>query len=418
MPNRFRPGVLPDYEPRSNPGDDVAAAIEAFQGLKDQQADRAYVQEERDYQRTQREAAAPAQQMANVQAGLEFGRYLEDEGLRPVMPRDIEEMQRNPRQAQLPQGGAFDGARIGMADQQQSTPGSLFDGAMAAGPRGATKPSVLPGQFSRQLGAFAPQALYFDAITQNQPRITIAGQEFTQGARRVDREEQLAQEVRREEIERLIAAGVPADRAEFVRDDPALKRSYLGPADPADLEPGPYSQERLEFEEKLEAIRARYRPYGDGGTGTGAGRDRLDMNQAMNQLKDLYAVRQYGRETGTYRISEAQMYDLATAMANGERVTFPTFEEDAPAAEEPVNTDVGPVRRRLIGWLGGDVPAAATPPAALDPAQRVAVDSALAEIKSLPHVAAMTDDELREDLEAVGYTPDLIELILQARGRP
>lgn len=260
MPNRFRPGVLPDYAPRSNPGEEIAGAIEGFEAARDREIARKAYEEEAEYVRGQRARGA-------ITDDLALQEQLRKAGLSPATPRSVESARNTiaeTRSTFSDRGGLFDGQRPGIAGQTAQDPQSPFagrklgiagqasarerpEGALPAqelrqmfwnaaerGPEAARKPALLPGQFSTELGGFADRT-YFRAEMPSlgNPRVTLGGQEFE---RTGESEEEMNARIIQEEIERaraaLLAGRTPGPLADYAARDPALARDLLTRTDP------------------------------------------------------------------------------------------------------------------------------------------------------------------------------------------
>lgn len=319
MPTRFRPSVLPDRGRDPQSGESIARAVETYYDTKRQEEEDELRREELEYVRGQRERQAFLDE-------LEERDLLEERGLTPALPRDMERAQAD-RQRQDPDLGSPDlysgverrrapGGGVEVGQRAPTRPENLFsrDNVAAAfqnqaelGPDAASEPALLPGQFASGFG-FAKKPIFEDELrppADLRERVNIRGREFIQGPTRAERLSAAEQEALQQEIDALIRAGVPAEVAGFAAQDATLAREYLGPQE-AEEEAG-YSPEELEaagLSPELARLAAlspdladnvlnehlrRTRPEGAGG-GASVTERRFDRDVAIEQA--TAAVRQ------------------------------------------------------------------------------------------------------------------------------
>lgn len=275
----FRPRVFEEqYRPDpSQTGDLVADAVQTYLDERERAEDRDYLEETRDYERELRDVERGGRARSEVLQDLEFQRTLRAEGLERATPGFVEGARASIEEAPdfRAQGerGLFADVRKGTRPPDESGGGrsiefrseredtsdlfsptsvqEAFRRARRMDPSDLQKPVVLPGQFQSGLG-FARRPMYADDFAgagapgagveipgaRREPadlreRVSLGGQEFVRtGPSADDRERMLVQD----EIERLIAAGVPENIAPFAAEDPVLAREYLEPEEEAEAE--------------------------------------------------------------------------------------------------------------------------------------------------------------------------------------
>lgn len=258
MPNRFRPGVLPDYQPRVDQGERIARGIEAFEAGRDrararevQEEELQFRREDREWQREDRDHVRAARAQERVVGDMAFQEELQRRGLEPVMPRQMQEDQRR-RMERAPDFGPSNV----FEERQEFDPRSLFSQEAELGLQEEAETLLLPGQFRPGHGfsnrhvttrdvqgprRFTPPDPRVSERLAEPPRVQFGGREFAQtGPTLEDRQRQAFEE----ELRGLIDAGVPPEVARFAQDDPVLRRQFLSP--PSEAADDSFTREELE----------------------------------------------------------------------------------------------------------------------------------------------------------------------------
>ena len=266
MPNRFRPGVLPDYQARTQPGEEIARAVEGYEAAGDREMQREafreqmdFRREDREFQREDRDFLRSERGRAGTMADLEFDDMLRDRGLTPVTPRSVEAAKKTIQEpVNLPgSDDMFSPQQAGRGSELRDAPGffrdeldpsdirGAFQAQGEAGPDAADTPVLLPGQFRPGAG-FAPKTVYLGELPEfnarermaERPRVRAGGMEFEQTG---PTQEERRSEESRLAMEAMIEAGVPENVAQYAVRDPQIARSFI--------RPGEQEAERIPVEE-------------------------------------------------------------------------------------------------------------------------------------------------------------------------
>lgn len=318
MPD-YRPNVLPKFAGGPNVADLLGLALDEATQVE--------------HNRQERARTEPVQQLQR--AILERQAY--DSGLRPGAA-PAPQMH---APAPLPDGSIdiFNGAQLAPGAPGELAGASLADALRGGGPH---EEMLLPGQFKAEYGGvvkdpaqarlqraldqgFTPDAPspYVQLTDQYylDPSATPAAREAQQAEVARTRAAAEAENTRARLRTTLGAAGVGGSLADLLAERPDLIDNmntgpFAKPEPPRKWEPTT-EQEARDYYDFTQRTEAKYHP-----TRPAAG-EQLTRNQAYEQLKDLYGIRNPEGFIVGYSLKPQEMNDLADRMARGEHVNLP-----------------------------------------------------------------------------------------------